>query len=259
MERQHHAFQMVSLPLAPVLSAGPPAVPAVAGGRRRLVTGIRPEQLSRTEGDAAVTTCPDCGEALRWVYGQPSLGHRRWQRNPAPGKVGFGYAVSGQGRSRHVAEKVFDRGAGCDCGFIGRPASGSFPAQLFGGGQDSAEAVQQPLQTQDGTRDGGARTTGAAFRDVPAIHRAGAPAVRRDMAQVMSSIPLAKGTPLPSGAECREVRNRMADWDQIPARYQEAAGACYALGPLNGTFGGSSMNRARGRAVISRLLAYLRG
>ena len=87
----------------------------------------------------------------------------------------------------------------------------------------------------------------------------GAPVGRRDMAQVMSSIPLAKGAPLPSGAECREVRSRMADWDQIPARYQEAAGACYALGPLNGTFGGSRMNRARGRAVISRLPAYLRG
>lgn len=83
----------------------------------------------------------------------------------------------------------------------------------------------------------------------------GAPVGRRDMA----SISLAKRAPLPSGAECREVRSRMADWDQIPARYQEAAGACYALGPLNGTFGGSRMNRARGCAVISRLPAYLRG
>ena len=64
-----------------------------------------------------------------------TLGHRRWQLNPTLGKVGFGYAVSGRGYSRYVAEKVFDRsGAGCDYDFIGWPASGSFPAQLFDGG-----------------------------------------------------------------------------------------------------------------------------
>ena len=64
-----------------------------------------------------------------------ALCHRRWQLNPTLGKVGFGYAVSGRGYSRYVAEKVFDRsGAGCDYDFIGWPASGSFPAQLFDGG-----------------------------------------------------------------------------------------------------------------------------
>ena len=69
-----------------------------------------------------------------------TLGHRRWQLNPTLGKVGFGYAVSGRGYSRYVAEKVFDRsGAGCDYDFIGWPASGSFPAQLFDG--DTAWSV----------------------------------------------------------------------------------------------------------------------
>ena len=54
------------------------------------------------------------------------LGHRRWQLNPVMGKIGFGYAGP-------TVEKVFDRsGAGCDYDFIGWPASGSFPSNLFG-------------------------------------------------------------------------------------------------------------------------------
>ena len=48
--------------------------------------------------------------------------------------------MSGQGYSRYVAEMVHDRsGAGCDYDFIGWPASGSFPAQLFDG--DTAWSV----------------------------------------------------------------------------------------------------------------------
>lgn len=54
------------------------------------------------------------------------LGHRRWQLNPTMGKVGFGYAGP-------TVEKVFDRsGAGCDYDFVGWPASGNFPSNLFG-------------------------------------------------------------------------------------------------------------------------------
>lgn len=378
-----------------------------------------------------------------------TLGHRRWQLNPSLGKVGFGYAVSGQGYSRYVAEKVYDRsGAGCDYDFVGWPASGSFPSQLFDGdtawsvslnptayqtavksaltvtltrksdgktwtfsiqgsdgffnvtssgygegycvifrpegvdayegtytvrikglkaangqsvedftyqvdffgsetaGQDSTAAGQPD---QIGTQDGGSQTTGAIFQDVPATHWASAaieaaveqgfvngyadgtfrpanpvtnahfnamlsrafypadlkaaqagaswwtpnvaindahgilngtnlkqaelaegvwdaeintPISRYDMAQMMYNILLDKGAPLPSAAECQAAQSRMADWGQIPARYQEAVSTCYALGLLNGqkdgTFGGSNtMNRAQGCTVISRLLDYI--
>lgn len=64
-----------------------------------------------------------------------SLGHRQWQLNPNMGKVGFGYATSSTGYRRYSAEKVFDdSGVGCDYDFIGWPASGNFPAELFDGG-----------------------------------------------------------------------------------------------------------------------------
>ncbi len=61
------------------------------------------------------------------------VGHRRWQLNPQMGKVGFGYAETNTGYRRYVTEKVFDRsGAGCEYDFIGWPASGNFPSNLFG-------------------------------------------------------------------------------------------------------------------------------
>lgn len=89
-----------------------------------------------------------------------------------------------------------------------------------------------------------------------------APISRCDMAQMMYNILLDKGAPLPSAAECQAAQSRMGDWSRIPARYQEAVRTCYALGLLNGqkdgTFGGSSsMNRAQGCTVISRLLDYI--
>ena len=89
-----------------------------------------------------------------------------------------------------------------------------------------------------------------------------APISRCDMAQMMYNILLDKGAPLPSAAECQAAQSRMGDWSRIPARYQEAVSTCYALGLLNGqkdgTFGGSSsMNRAQGCTVISRLLDYI--
>ncbi len=64
------------------------------------------------------------------------VGHRRWQLNPTMGKVGFGYVLAPSSRyGRFSTEKVFDRsGAGGDYDFIAWPASGSFPATLFGGG-----------------------------------------------------------------------------------------------------------------------------
>lgn len=62
------------------------------------------------------------------------LGHRRWQLNPTMGKIGFGTASRTGGSSGPSTEKVFDRsGAGCDYDFIGWPASGNFPSNLFGG------------------------------------------------------------------------------------------------------------------------------
>ena len=57
----------------------------------------------------------------------PLLGHRRWQLNPAMGKVGFGYA------NRRTTEKVFDKSAAAgDYDFVAWPTSGNFPAELFG-------------------------------------------------------------------------------------------------------------------------------
>ena len=95
-----------------------------------------------------------------------SVGHRRWQLNPTMGKVGFGYAQGVRGGG-YVAKKVFDRsGAGCDYDFIAWPASGNFPAQLFGG--DIAWSITlNPAEYQTPgkstitvtlTRDSGGRT-----------------------------------------------------------------------------------------------------
>ena len=61
------------------------------------------------------------------------LGHRRWQLNPALGKVGFGYAEANTRYHTYLAEKVLDKsGSGCEYDFISWPASGNFPAELFG-------------------------------------------------------------------------------------------------------------------------------
>ncbi|MBQ9521082.1 MAG: CAP domain-containing protein [Oscillospiraceae bacterium] len=54
------------------------------------------------------------------------LGHRRWQLNPAMGKIGFGYA------GKRTTEKVFDKSApAADYDFVAWPASGNFPSELF--------------------------------------------------------------------------------------------------------------------------------
>lgn len=83
----------------------------------------------------AVDAFMDDSDANNLMY----LGHRRWQLNPALGKVGFGYAVSSvhtfYGKpSKFVTEKVFDRSGGdVDYNFVAWPSSGYFPAEQFGG------------------------------------------------------------------------------------------------------------------------------
>lgn len=59
------------------------------------------------------------------------LGHRRWQLNPALGKVGFGYVDNGNGYRKFTTEKVFDKsGRTTDYDYIAWPASGNFPSDL---------------------------------------------------------------------------------------------------------------------------------
>ena len=76
------------------------------------------------------------------------LGHRRWQLNPAMGKVGFGYAEASTRYHSYLAEKVFDKsGSGCDYDFISWPASGNFPVKLFN--KDAAWSVSlNPMEYQ---------------------------------------------------------------------------------------------------------------
>lgn len=59
------------------------------------------------------------------------LGHRRWQLNPQMGKTGFGYVDNGTGWGKYCAEYSFDRSATSDYDFVGWPASGYFPNELF--------------------------------------------------------------------------------------------------------------------------------
>ncbi len=67
------------------------------------------------------------------------VGHRRWQLNPAMGKVGFGYALSdtpspysGYAYRRFTVEKVFDWSQTVpDYNFIAWPASGAFPGPMM--------------------------------------------------------------------------------------------------------------------------------
>ncbi len=77
------------------------------------------------------------------------LGHRRWQLNPQMGKVGFGYAYDDPADNtaaenddedplfnycHYTVEQIFDTSAEAfDYEFIGWPASGSFPNDLFNG------------------------------------------------------------------------------------------------------------------------------
>lgn len=76
------------------------------------------------------------------------LDHRRWQLNPAMGKVGFGYAEASTRYHTYLAEKVFDKsGSGCDYDFISWPASGNFPVKLFN--KDAAWSVSlNPMEYQ---------------------------------------------------------------------------------------------------------------
>lgn len=83
-----------------------------------------------------------------------AVGHRWWQLNPAMGKVGFGYATASGGYGRYVDQAAHDKSAPAfDYDFVGWPASGNFPSDLFG--KDIAwsvsvnpERYQQPQQSQ---------------------------------------------------------------------------------------------------------------
>lgn len=84
------------------------------------------------------------------------LGHRRWQLDPAMGKVGFGQAVAPRTREAMIAEKVFDRTPrsvdGTDYDFIAWPPSGYFPSGLFGRNQAWSVSLNEsryaiPLQS----------------------------------------------------------------------------------------------------------------
>ena len=70
-----------------------------------------------------------------------TVGHRRWQLYPALKKIGFGYVQSAPNYYKnYTVENVFDySGTLSDYHFIGWPASGAFPADLFGG--DTAWSV----------------------------------------------------------------------------------------------------------------------
>ncbi len=60
------------------------------------------------------------------------LGHRRWQLNPAMGKVGFGYSAGTDSYNPCSVEWVLDKSGGAvDYDFVAWPASGNFPAEVF--------------------------------------------------------------------------------------------------------------------------------
>lgn len=80
---------------------------------------------------------------------------------------------------------------------------------------------------------------------------------RYDMAQMMYNVIA------PSVNDVVEnAANRIGDWNEIPAKYQNAVSVCYSLGLLNGqsdgNFGGTNyMNRAQACVVIERMKQYI--
>lgn len=88
------------------------------------------------------------------------------------------------------------------------------------------------------------------------------PLCRYDMAQMMYNVLKDQGKAQVSSSAKRAAQAAMADWSSIPASYQDAVSACYALdllkGQSNGAFGGeNSMNRAQACVVIARLMDHL--
>lgn len=64
------------------------------------------------------------------IYNLDHLGHRRWFLNPALKYVGFGYTRTSA--SQYAVTRIFDQsGYVGDYEFIGWPASGNFPSDLF--------------------------------------------------------------------------------------------------------------------------------
>ncbi|MGM9606892.1 MAG: CAP domain-containing protein [Oscillospiraceae bacterium] len=81
---------------------------------------------------------------------------------------------------------------------------------------------------------------------------------RSNMACIMNNLLKEKGLTASSSAK-QAAKAEIRDWNTIPADYQDAIAACYALGLLtgydNGNFGGEdSMTRAQACVVILRLM-----
>ena len=71
------------------------------------------------------------------------VGHRRWQLNPAMGKIGFGYAEKSDSNfRRYTCEKVFDSSVTPgEYDFISWPSSGNFPNNTDGFDSNTAWSV----------------------------------------------------------------------------------------------------------------------
>lgn len=83
---------------------------------------------------------------------------------------------------------------------------------------------------------------------------------RYDMARLMTNIMANKGFSATS-AQKTEAQKKIADYKNIPAKYQDAVKNVFALGIItgysNGTFGGNNvMNRGQGCVVIYRMMKY---
>ena len=88
---------------------------------------------------------------------------------------------------------------------------------------------------------------------------------RYDMARLMTNIMANKGFSATSAqkteAQKTEAQKKIADYKNIPAKYQDAVKNVFALGIItgysNGTFGGNNvMNRGQGCVVIYRMMKY---
>lgn len=106
-----------------------------------------------------------------------------------------------------------------------------------------------------GTTVGDSRQTAGAWN----ISVVESPINRYDMAQIIHNLSTQQGFSAPTAAELNAARNRITDWDQIPAKYQTAVSSAYARGYLSGmsdgTFSGSSsFLRDQGAVVLCRLL-----
>ncbi|MBE6835853.1 MAG: hypothetical protein E7515_06355 [Ruminococcaceae bacterium] len=101
-------------------------------------TGTEATSSSNIAAGRHLTETPDGFMKDEGTNNLPVMGHRRWQLNPTLSKVGFGFAVNlnnpnyGGSYKYYSAEKCMDTsGEEFDYRFIGWPASGNFPRQIF--------------------------------------------------------------------------------------------------------------------------------